>query len=579
VTAVAVEAVRGRSRPVTALLPAFALVAALTAWVTWRSWGRGQLLYRDFVAVPDPVLGPAALGTDGQPPRAVPLDAVVALLDPLLPSGLQQQLMLAGCVFLAGAGVAVLLRHRGQVAMVTGAVVAAWNPYVAERLLVGQPPTLLAYSMTPWLVAAVRSRLRPAYRLLAVAAAAAPAALTPWGGVLAAVVVLGAATLLVPRPTWGLVGAYAVLAVLWCLPWAVPTLRYGSGTGDADGAAAFALGADSWAGTVGSALTLGGIWAPAARLGSREGVLAVVCAFVLLGVAVVGAVVLRREGRTRELAALVTAWAVPTALALLLAWGPVLRLYAALQAVPGFALVRDTHRLLALPAMAVAVLVGVGAGSLAAVVDARLSGAVPGQRASSGPGARTSAASVGAAAFSVLAVSLTLLTAPDLPRRVGEAYRPVAYPAEWGAMVRAVAPVDGDNRVGPGQTRVLSLPWQPFRQVAWAGAQPFLDPLPRAVRAEVVGSTVLTVPRDGALLPVGTDPPEATAWAQGRLDVAALSRSGIGYVVEWKTSPGRLPARHDGLRLVTRGQWFDIWAVPGAARRVAGNTDGSPTSG
>jgi hypothetical protein len=146
-------------------------------------------------------------------------------------------------------------------------------------------------------------------------------------------------------------------------------------------------------------------------------------------------------------------------------------------------------------------------------------------------------------------------------------------------MVKAVVPVDGDSRAGRVPTRVLSLPWQPFRQVAWAGTQPFLDPLPRAVRAEVVGSTVLTVPRDGRLLPVGTDPPEAKAWTQGRLDVAALSRLGIGYVVEWKTSPGRLPARHDGLRLVTRGQWFDVWAVPGAARRVAGNTDDGPTSG
>lgn len=554
------------------LLPAVAVVAVLTTWLTWRSWGRGQLLYRDFVSVPDPVLGPAALGTDGQPPRAVPLDAVMALLAPLLPTGLQQQLMVAGCIFLAGTGVAVLLRRWGQVAMVTGAVAAAWNPYVAERLLVGQPPTLLAYSMTPWMVAAVRSRLRPAYRLLAVAAAAAPAALTPWGGVLAAMVVLGTATLLVPRPRWGLVGAYAVLAVLWCLPWAVPAVRYGSGTGDPDGAAAFAAGADSWAGTVGSVLTLGGIWAPAARLASREGPWPVVCSLLVLGTAVVGAVTLRRAGRTRELGVLAAAWAVPTAVVLLLAWGPVLGVYASLQGVPGFALARDTHRLLALPAVAVAVLVGVGAGALAADVAARLS------REGQGRGA----SSVVAAALGVLAVSLVLLTAPDLPGRLVEAYRPVTYPGEWA---RVVATVDGESPAGQGQgqgqgqARVLSLPWQPFRQVAWVGPQPFLDPLPRALRAEVVGSTVLTVPRDGTLLPVGNEPSEAADWKQGRIDVAALSRLGIGYVVEWKGTPGRLPARHDGLRLVTRGQWFDTWAVPGAARRVAGNTDVGPTSG
>jgi len=548
----------GAVRDATRLLPSFVVVAFLTAWLTWRSWGAGQLLYRDFVSVPDPVLGPAALGADGQPPRAVPLDAVVALLDPLVPSGLQQQLMLAGCVFLAGTGVAVLLRHRGQAAMVSGAVAASWNPYVAERLLVGQPPTLLAYSMTPWMVVAVRSGLRPAYRVVAVAAAAAPAALTPWGSVLAVVVVLGTATVLVARPRGPLLGAYAVLGALWCLPWAVPALRYGSGTGDPDGAAAFAVGSDSWAGTVGSVLTLGGIWAPAARLGARDGVLPVVCSLGVLAVGVVGGLSLRREGRRRELAVLVAAWALPTVAVLLLAWGPVLHVFASLQGVPGFALVRDTHRLLALPATAVAVLfgvgVGVGVGALARrVADGKLPGSV-------GGGVRTAPG----AAVLLVAVSVVLLTAPDLPGRVRDAYRPVAFPAEWSRVVAAVQAEDGG-----GQTpRVLSLPWQPFRKTSWAGRQPFLDPLSRALPAEVVGSRVLTVPRDGRLLPVGEDPPEGAAWARGQLDVAALSRLGVGYVVEWKGSPGRLPSGHEGLVRVVHGEQFDVWAVPGAARRV-----------
>jgi hypothetical protein len=559
VTAVATEAVRVRTRHVTALLPSFALVAALTAWLTREAWGVGHLLYRDFVAVPDPVLGPAALGSDGQPPRAVPLDAVMAVLDPLVPTQVQQRLMLAGSLFLAGAGAAVLLRHRGQVAMLSGAVAATWNPYVAERLLLGQPPTLLAYSMTPWLVAAVRSRMRPALRVVAVAVAAAPAALTPWGAVLAAVVVLGTALVVVPRDRGRLPLVYAVMALLWCLPWVVPALRYGSGAGDPDGAAAFAVGADSWAGTVGSVVTLGGVWAPAARLSSRQEVLPVACSLLVLGVGVVGALALRREGRVRELAALGLAWLLPTAGVLLLAWDPVLRVYASLQAVPGFALVRDTHRLLALPAVAVALLFGVGMGTLAGVLRRRMTGAVAsGDPVESPTRAAGPVVAVPVVAAVVAGISVVLLTAPDLPGRLADSYRPADFPAEWAEVAVAVG----------GEGAVLSLPWQPFRQAGWAGPHPFLDPLPRAVTSRTVTSRVLTVPRDGATLEVGEDPQQAEAWARGEIDAADLAGLGIGHVVEWKTSPGVLPSSHDGLVPVLRGEHFDVWAVPSAARRA-----------
>ena len=111
----------------------------------------GVYLFRDFVTVPDPVFGANTLGAGGAP-RAVPLDAVVAALSTVLPSSLVARLLLVAPLLLVGAGMTVLLRRYGPVATSVGAGLAIANPYVSERLLLGQSPSLLGYAMIPWLV-------------------------------------------------------------------------------------------------------------------------------------------------------------------------------------------------------------------------------------------------------------------------------------------------------------------------------------------------------------------------------------------------------------------------------------------
>ena len=73
-------------------------------------------------------------------------------------------------------------RSAREVTSATAAVAAAglavWNPYVAERLLLGQPPTLLGYAAMPWVALAARSAAPLGWRLPLVLLAAAPAALT-----------------------------------------------------------------------------------------------------------------------------------------------------------------------------------------------------------------------------------------------------------------------------------------------------------------------------------------------------------------------------------------------------------------
>ena len=525
------------------LLIAFSVVALLTAWVCAGAWGRGWLLYRDFVAVPGPVLGPQSLGLSGSAPRAVPLDAVTALLDPAVPSGLQQRLMLAGSLLLAGCGVAVVLRRHGTSAMVVGGACAVWNPFVAERLLVGQPPTLLAYSMTPWIVAAVAAPVPARPRLLLVVAAALPAALTPWGGVTAAAVALGTSLWLPGRrsPRW--LAAVAAASLAWCLPWVIPAVWGPGVVADPDGAAAFAVRADSAAGTVGSVLTLGGIWAQGAWPASRNGLLPLAASTLLVLAAATGLAAGARDGHRRAAVLLGAAYLVPVGLVLALATGPGLSVFAALQAVPGVALVRDTHRLLGFAALAVAVAAG-----LAAEHAGRwLRGLGRRHRAWSGRAP--------AIATSAVLASLVVLTVPDLPGSVRSAYRPVEYPQSWPEVVAAVDEAPGDGAV-------LLLPWQPFRAVSWAGDAPFLDPLPRALTRPALSSFDLLVHRDGADVMVsGGDPEAGREWAAGRLAPDTLRRAGVDVVVEWKGTPGVLPAQHPGLRRVLQSAEFDVWVA------------------
>jgi hypothetical protein len=530
-----------RRADTTAALAGASVSALVTALLLWPAFGRGVLLYRDFVTVPDPVLGPRALGTDGSPPRAVPLDAVTALLAPLVPSGVQQQVMLAASLLLAGVGVSVLLRRHGVAATVVAAALTTWSPYAGERLLLGQPPTLLAWSVLPWLVLAVR---RPGPRLTwlgLVLLAALPALLTPFGCVTTILAALLLATAgspqrRPPRDLMALVG----LGVTWCLPWLVPALTSGLGasttSAPASGAQAFSVRADGPAGVVDLAGG-GGIWADGATLASRGTGIALVASAVVLalgglglsrGTAWTGA----SGQRARVLAG--GALAGPPLLALGLSNGPGLDWFGAAQAVPGVALIRDTHRLLGVSALAGALLAGLGVAVLVRSLPA--------------PAAAYRAKALG---LVLCAVALAPLTSPDLLGRLHAAYRPVSFPAGW---------VDALTRTGPGATLVL--PWQPLRVQDWAGEAPFLDPLALAVRGRVVAAHLLVVDRAGQSLTVGEPEPAAAAqWAAGRLDPAVLRALGIGSVWEWRTTPGAIPSEHPGLVLVHEDEAVRVWRV------------------
>jgi hypothetical protein len=156
------------------------------------------------------------------------------------------------------------------------------------------------------------------------------------------------------------------------------------------------------------------------------------------------------------------------------------------------------------------------------------------------------------ALMGALVVALAVASVPDLPRALHTAYRPVAYPAEWDAVIDALS-------AGGGSPTVLSMPWQPLRRPAWAGDPAFLDPLPRAVPGRTLVSTALSVDRGGTV--VVDDTPIDEVWGTGAVSAESLRRQRVTHVVEWLGTPGTLPTRHDGWRLVHSGAAFRVWDV------------------
>ena len=111
----------------------------------------GYLLTYDMVWVPDLALRGDFLGLGTALPRAVPSDAVVAVLDELVPGMALQKLVLVGALLLGGLGAARLAGPSTLVRLVAVSV-SMWSPFVVERLWIGHWPVLLCWAVLPWLV-------------------------------------------------------------------------------------------------------------------------------------------------------------------------------------------------------------------------------------------------------------------------------------------------------------------------------------------------------------------------------------------------------------------------------------------
>ena len=571
--------------------------------------GRGYVLRYDMVFVPDLSLGTVLRGADGFP-RAIPSDAVVAVLSMVLPGDVVQSLALLAVFTVGGAGAARLLsralREEGSVpgllASSAAGVAYVWNPFVAERLLLGQWAVLLGYAGLPWVVGATGRlvSLRPMKGLAGLVCALVPAAVGGFSSVVLTALTAGPVALWrfrhrngvtpavsdgtrtgtaehVPgRHWWVRAGLFALALTVIALPWLLPSLASGART-DPAGVEAFAARSDTPFGVVGSLLLLGGIWnSGAVPAGYGEPVTATV-RLILCLMALAGWTWWSCRERPEFGPGLSVAAVAGTALALLgtTAAGRELLVWL-VSAWPGFGTLRDGQLYVA----PLALVQALGAGALVRWVTGR--GSVPPRDR---PGKERAGKTPGGAApwrvgLSVFVTLLPLVTLPGLLWGAAGRLSPVHYPEAWSTAQEVVA---ADDRPGA----VLVLPWSAYRGLDWSGSPVVvLDPATRLFDRRTLWNDDLVVgtSEGGAMVVAGEDTrarqvgrmlgPDPTTGLPDRLDPGELGAAGIRHVVVSAPVDNRFWSGVEGLSTVVEGPDMLLLRVPD--QHVKANEDAVP---
>ena len=494
-------------------------------------------------------------GLAGGPARAVPSDAVVAVFGRIAPAGIVQKLVLLSIFVLACSGAAALLERESWFARLAAGIFYAWNPFVAERLLIGQWALLLGYAGLPWalraIVAGPLASWRGAGRLCL---ALAPAAIGGFAATTISALLVLPATVLAPggparRRISSAVTALAVLAVA-SLPWLIPSMLRAV-SADPAGIAAFAARADTPFGSFGSLMMLGGIWnaqtVPAGYGGWWTAlwlalVLAAAWGYVAFGL---------RQHRWPGLTFAAVAGLAIASVGVTAAGRELLR--AAIGLWPGFAVLWDAQQFVAPLALAEAV----GAGLLVTWA-ARAHVTHPGRAAVAGEGEHHQPrAGRPGLMIAVALVLAPVLLLPGLAWGAAGRLRPAGYPA---ALLEAAQMIDHSRAQGAA----LLLPWAAYRRPAWNGGRAVLDPWPRLVSRQVIWNTG---PQVGDVMLAPDDPAgrrlDRVIFTNGPL-TAAFAAAGVRFVIV--DAGGSVARRLPGCVVFFARPGLIVYRVPGQER-------------
>jgi hypothetical protein len=492
---------------------------------------RGFLLSYDMLFVPREPFSAALAGMKSGVARPVPSDLVVAVLSRALPGDIVQKLVLLGVFVLACGGVAALLDREPMLARLAAGVFYAWNPYVAERLIIGQWALLLGYAGLPWVLRAVtRERITIGRLLLAMLPAIAS------GFASMAITALVAVPVVALRRSARDVVVTAGILIAGCLPWLVPSLLHPV-YADPRAIAEFAARPDTPFGSIGSLIMLGGIWNAQTVPAAYGGAWSALWLAVVLAAAGGYVVLARRSGRWRGLGIAAAAGLVIASLGVTAPGRELLRAAGNLSA--GFAMFRDGQQYVAPLALAEAI--GAGAG---------LSWAMRARPFGDNRAPRPDAAGK---LYGVLAVLVPIALLPGLAWGAAGRLRPASYPASWLAAARMI---DGSQERGAA----LVLPWASYRLPAWNHGEVVIDPWSRLLSRQVIWNDGTQV---GSVVMAPDDP------AARRLDpvisesgplTGALRAARVRFVIvdAGPSQAGRLP----GCAVVLRDPDVVVYRVP-----------------
>ncbi|MBV9207536.1 MAG: hypothetical protein JO037_19530 [Actinobacteria bacterium] len=510
---------------------------------------RGFLLSYDMLFVPREPFGAALPGL--APPRAVPSDLAIAAAARIAPADVTQKLVLLAVFVLGCAGTAALLGREPVLARLAGGVFYVWNPYVGERLILGQWALLLGYAGLPWVLRAVLRTDEDPWRWTGqLCLSLVPAVIGGFAAMaITALVVVPAAVL-----TGSARRAGTALAALTAgsLPWLVPAVQH-TVYADPAGVAAFAARADTPFGALGSLLMLGGAWnaqtVPTAYGGAWSALWLVMVIVALAGylAGLRGASTVCPGGpRWPGLGIAAAAGLLIACLGVTAAGRDLLR--SATGTWPGAAVFRDAQQFVAPLALAEAAGFGVAVSRVMNPGSFRATARKPG---------RPLPLDAAGAVLGVLALLAPVLLLPGLAWGAAGRLRPAAYPAQWLAAARMID-------AAPGRGDVLILPWQTYRTPSWNHGEVVIDPWSRLLSRPVIWNDGTQV-GDVELAP---DDPRAR-----RLDgvirgggplTAALRAAGVRFVLEDADGPGqRAGARLPGAVVLVDQPGLTVYRLPG----------------
>jgi hypothetical protein len=526
---------------------------------------RGFLLSYDMVFVPREPFGAALPGL--APPRTVPSDLVIAAASRIVPGDVTQKVVLLAIFMLGCAGTAALLDREPLLARLAGGVFYVWNPYVGERLIIGQWALLLGYAGLPLVLKAVLARgddsapsqggsTPPDPPGRPPRSWGDPSPQTPLGGSwlclsLVPAVIGGfeamaiTALVLIPAALFTRSARRAAIAlaalVAGSLPWLIPSLLHPV-YADPAGVAAFAARADTPFGSLGSLLMLGGGWNAQTVPKGYGGTWSAVWLVVVV-VALVGFLASVRSHRWPGLGVAAAAGLLIACVGVTAAGRDLLR--SVTDAWPGAAVLRDGQQFVAPLALAEAVGFGVAVAWAMKPTPFGTKGGEP---------ERSAYPDRPAVALGVLALVTPVLLLPGLAWGAAGRLRPAWYPAGWLAVARMIdaSPARGD---------VLLLPWETYRRPTWNYGEAVFDPWSKLLSRPVIWNDGTRV-GDVELAP---DDPRAR-----RLDgairgdgplTATLAAAGVRFVLD--DADSQAGARLPGALVLVNQPGLTVYQLPG----------------